>query len=245
MEKKYQIAREAFRSFLGEEVIQGRTVETVGGQKYEALWYYLYNCSSGKLYFSLCREGRESEVPEHPEVPETLELTVDEIVGLAWDTSERPAHIYAEGPVAKEMYHREYNSFRGQVLARLPAGLGIDPQKDFAEAELCWLQEQGFSSTAAIRMVKAAGPAQVRDSVVWAWDALEFLADRGAQSRRGVVDALDCFLGNLGGTHSFGRDRLLAALQAFGLPEVPPGNSSRTFSILRGAHVAITEGLLT
>lgn len=138
-----------------------------------------------------------------------------------------------------------------------------DGRKQFARDQMAYMVGIGFSQGSAHRIMKAAGPGQVRAAVEWAYEARDTFARRYekreyqwqepqecSESERlsAAVDALDMLLSGLGGTNGFGKDRTLHALRAFGL-EFPEdvyfyaGSSSRLFSILIGAREALRVGL--
>lgn len=110
-----------------------------------------------------------------------------------------------------------------------------EARKQFARDQIAYLVGLGFSSRRAYRIMKAAGPGQVRLAVDWAYGALERVG--------GNTDALDMVLCGLRGTNGFGKDRTEAALKALGLP-VPYAATARTFfGVLAGAKEALLVGL--
>lgn len=114
----------------------------------------------------------------------------------------------------------------------------------FARQQITYLTSLGFSQGRAARIMRAAGPGQVRAAVEWAYQARETIRSWPEAVEDGDVrDALDVVLSGSGGTNGFGKDRMAGALKALGLP-VPYASTARVFfGILAGAKEALLAGL--
>lgn len=121
-----------------------------------------------------------------------------------------------------------------EVRAQQEADQEKAKRKQFAREQHERLVTMGFNPKVAARIMHAAGPGRAVAAVEWAYQALETVNS---------VDALDCLLCGQGGTHGFGKDRMMASLRAFGI-EPPEVYSARALdAILRGAHAALLAGL--
>lgn len=129
--------------------------------------------------------------------------------------------------------------------------------KEFAKQQIAKLKELGFRDKAAYSVLKAAGPGLAVVAAEWAIGAVKELASRyvrknywgeaeeASESERlgAARDALDCLLGNAGGTHGFGKGRMESALRAIGVEPPSASSSGALFAILRGAKEAIVSGI--
>lgn len=116
-------------------------------------------------------------------------------------------------------------------------------RKQFARDQIAYLVILGFSQGAAYRIMKAAGPGQVKKAIEWIREAYERLASC-EEGESGAADALDCILTGMRGSHSFGKDRMASALRAIGLP-IPDCQTAKTFfGVLAGAKAALLSGIL-
>lgn len=109
-------------------------------------------------------------------------------------------------------------------------------KKAFALLQIENLVGMGFSRGWAVNIMKAVGPGLCINAVEWAQYALNTI---------GSVDALDCLLSGAGGTNGFGKDRMEAALRAFGLEPPSVSSSAALFTVLAGAKVALLSGIMS
>lgn len=107
--------------------------------------------------------------------------------------------------------------------------------REFARGVRESLARMGFTAQAVRAIIGAAGPGRALAAVQWAYSALD--------AAQGNPDALDVVLGNIRGTHGFGRDRMVGVLESLGLPVPSVSNSGELSAILRGAHAAVMSGL--
>jgi len=129
-----------------------------------------------------------------------------------------------------------------------------EARKQFAREQIAYLVNLGFSQGSAYRIMKAAGPGQVKAAVEWAYKARTILASRYERHNSwgepeenerlaAAVDALDVVLSGSGGTNGFGFGRMASALRALGLP-VPSCSTARVFfGVLAGAKAILLAGL--
>jgi hypothetical protein len=125
-----------------------------------------------------------------------------------------------------------------------------EARRQFAREQIAHLAVLGFSPGRAARIMRAAGPGQVRQAVAWAYEARDILvgwsesAEESLSARiNAAVDALDVVLSGAGGTYRFGFGRMAEALRALGLP-VPCCFTAHTFfGVLAGAKEALLAGL--
>ena len=127
----------------------------------------------------------------------------------------------------------ERNRFIEEARGELEAARRAEG-KAFARQRHAELVMLGFSPKRASTIMRAAGPGRSLEAVEWAYQTLEAI---------GNTDALDCLLGNPGGTNGFGKGRMESALRAIGIEPPSASSSGALFAILRGAHAALIAGL--
>lgn len=110
--------------------------------------------------------------------------------------------------------------------------LGIDQnaRRDFAKAQMKYLVGLGYSNNHARAIMIAAGPGQVRLAIKWLDEA----------KKKFSPDTIDMVLTGLGGTHSFGKERVIAVLFQLGLPIPKTKIRVCFFGVLKGARAAVT-----
>ncbi|MEM4973418.1 MAG: hypothetical protein QXR87_06915 [Candidatus Hadarchaeales archaeon] len=120
--------------------------------------------------------------------------------------------------------------------------------KEFARSQFEWLREQGFSARQAARVMRVAGPGQVKAALTLAKDWLRTIRSwsegwGSPPSPEAIIDAADTILSGIGGSTGFGRARIQQAIRSLGLP-YPEGSATYVRKVLSGVHEVIkTRGL--
>jgi len=132
-----------------------------------------------------------------------------------------------------------------------------EARRQFARDQMNYLLGLGFSKAKAARIMKAAGPGQVKIVIEWLYQSLEILKGRyerrdyfghpeevSEEERFGAaIDALDVIIKGQGGSNNFGFGRMAAVLRALGLPDPNCQTAGTFWGVLNGAHMAILCGL--